>query len=160
VIEEQGAPGGSHVLALTTDNSEDTFNLLLAPGPRAADLELSVDLRAIAGQVDRGGGLVWRARGVDDYWLARWNPLEQNVRLYVVENGVRRMLASADTKLDASSWHRLKVLAHGARAEVFLDEESFLSAEDAALGGEGQVGLWTKADASTAFDDLAIATAR
>ncbi len=160
VVEEARVPGSARVLALTTDNAEDTFNLLLVPGTRHADLELSVDLRANAGEVDRGGGIAWRARSAEDYWLARWNPLEQNVRLYVVEGGERRTLESAATELDAAAWHHLKIVARGARVEVFLDGEPYLSTEDAALPGDGQVGLWTKADASTAFDDLRIEPAR
>ncbi len=156
VVEEGEAPSGARVLALSTDNRDDTFNLLFAPGTAPADVDLSVSLRALSGEVDQGGGLVWRARDAANYYLARWNPLEQNVRIYTVTDGRRKQLQSAAAELDASAWHELAITAHGTRMRVLLDGKEVLSIEDAAIDAAGRVGLWTKADASTAFDDLSI----
>jgi len=139
----RAAPGGGNAL-------------LLAPQPFPADLELSVRVRADSGQEDRGGGLVWRAEGPDDYYIARWNPLERNVRVYLVERGVRKLLQSADIDTAAGEWHTLTVSMIGDRMSVALDGAPLLDTTDPTFDEGGRIGLWTKADAATWFDDLSV----
>jgi hypothetical protein len=155
VADEKDAPEGGRILRLTeTQNSGATFNLFLTDDPFPADLDLAVWLRADSGKQDRGGGLLWRAQDAHNYWIARWNPLERNVRLYVVRDGERRMIADAKTDGAPNIWHELRVTARGAAVSVALDGVTLLSGEDAALPGGGMIGLWTKADAATSFDAL------
>lgn len=145
------------VLQLTnTANVEDTFNLVLLPGDYPADLSLQVRVRADAGREDRGGGLVWRARGAEDYYVARWNPLEANVRAYHVVGSRRTMIANADVSVDPAAWHTLGVVARGDETVVSLDGSEVLRYRDRTLSGGGAVGVWTKADAATSFDDVQI----
>ena len=117
---------------------------------------MRVRVRADRGVEDQGGGLVWRAADGENYYIARWNPLEDNLRAYKVVDGRRTQLLTADVVADPDSWHGLVVSMTGERMEVRLDGEVLLFGEDGTFPGGGRVGLWTKADAATSFDDLEV----
>lgn len=157
VVSGADAAEGERYVRVTTANTGSTYNLLLSTDAYPADLELAVRLRADSGQEDRGGGLLWRARDAEHYWITRWNPLEKNLRLYVVEQGARRTLASAELDADPKGWHELRVVAQGARATVLFDGVELLAHEDPALPEGGRIGFWTKADAGVSFDTLTLA---
>jgi hypothetical protein len=152
----RAAPAAGLALHVMTTNAGSTYNLLLSPEALPADLELSVRVRADTGEEDQGGGLVWRAQGPDDYYVARWNPLEDNVRVYKVEGGVRTLFQNADVEAAADGWHTLGVTMIGDRITVALDGEPLLDTLDETFPGAGRVGLWTKADACTWFDELVV----
>lgn len=155
VVADASAPsGGKGFGVLTTQNKGQTYNVALAPGFEAADVELTVSLKPDAGTQDQGGGVVFRAQGARDYYVARWNPLEKNVRFYVVVAEQRSAFKAADIDLDPSQWHTMRVIVEGPRMELFMNETSVLVANDETLKGPGRIGLWTKADAATWFDDL------
>lgn len=139
-----------------TKNSGRTYNLALAPEKFPANFAMSVRLRASSGSEDQGGGLVWRARDADNYYIARWNPLENNLRAYKVVAGRRSMLSSADMMLPADQWHSMSVIATGSKIAVALDGKQYLSFEDWTFTKGGLIGLWTKADAATCFDNLEV----
>ena len=145
--------GEDQVLRQSAKNANSVFNLILATGTRAQDVDLSVRLKAIAGKDDQGGGLVWRARDKDNYYLARYNPLEDNYRLYKVENGKRTMFKNADIKA-SPGWHTLRVTMKGHHMVCYYDGEKRLEADDATFTEAGMIGLWSKADAQSDFDDL------
>ncbi len=149
-----------HVVRVETGNTGSTFNLLLSEALHPADLELSAYVFAQSGEEDQGGGLVWRARDADNYYVTRWNPLEDNVRLYHVVAGRRTMLASADVEAREKMWHRLRVTARGEDIAVDFDGRECLRHRDATLAGPGRIGFWTKADAGSLFDRLEIAPLR
>ncbi len=158
-VADTGADGSKRCLRLTeTANAGDTYNLLLTEEVAAADLRLEISLRADGGAEDQGGGLVWRAQGPDAYYMARWNPLEDNVRIYKVDGGARTQLGTAEVIVDTAHWHRLAVLMRGEYATVFFNGAKVLEARDATFAGAGRVGLWSKADAATSFDDLRLQT--
>lgn len=147
------------VLSLTRTNhdSPSAFNLFWTDSVRFRDGVIECRVRADAGEVDQGGGLVWRAKGPGDYYIARYNPLERNFRLYHVKGGRRTMLADAGgVEIGAGTWFSLRVEHRGARIACFLDGKRLLEAEDATLPDVGGVGFWTKADACTSFDDLVV----
>jgi hypothetical protein len=152
----RSAPDGGRALHLATPNKGGTFNLLLSPESYPADLQVSVRVRADGGEEDQGGGLLWRAAGPDDYYVARWNPLEDNLRVYKVERGVRTMLQNADTPAAGDGWHTLTATMIGDHMQVALDGEKLLDTIDATFSRGGRVGLWTKADAATWFDDVLV----
>ena len=145
--------GDNHVLYQKARNDDDTFNVALAAGTSYKDIDLSVRLRAIAGELDRGGGLVWRAKDKKNYYIARYNPLEDNFRVYKVVEGKRSQFASARTPGD-EKWHTLRVTMAGPKITCYLDGQKHLEAEDATFPEAGLIGLWSKADARSYFDDL------
>lgn len=150
-----GAPKASQVLVQQAKNGRPIFNVALAKDTTSsADLELSVRLQARTGRIDQGGGLVWRAADSNNYYIARYNPLEDNLRLYTVKGGKRRQLASATVRLDHKAWHHLRILARGPHHQVFLNNKKLLDVKDTTFKAPGRIGLWTKADAITAFDNL------
>ena len=152
---EVARDGDNLVLAQLAKNEDDVFNLALAEGTRYKDLDLSVRVRAVAGQVDQGGGLVWRAKDKGNYYLARFNPLEDNFRVYKVENGKRTQFAGAKTPGD-TKWHTLRVTMTGPKIACYLDGVKHLEHEDATFPEPGRVGLWSKSDAQSQFDDLTV----
>lgn len=155
ILEDAAAPsGGKGFGVLSSKNAGQTYNVALAPDFEATDVELTVSLKAASGAEDQGGGVVFRAQAAHDYYIARWNPLEKNVRFYVVVGEQRSAFKAADVDLDPSQWHTMRVIAEGTRMELFMDERSVLVADDETLKGPGRIGLWTKADAATWFDDL------
>ncbi len=147
--------GPNRVLAQRAKNPDDTFNLVLVAGTSYRDVDLSVRLKAEAGEVDQGGGAVWRAKDAKNYYLARYNPLEDNFRVYKVENGKRTQLRSAKVPGDLG-WHTLRITMSGHRIACYLDGKKHLEAEDPTFAGEGRIGLWSKADAQSLFDDLTV----
>ena len=142
-------------LAQTAENPDDTFNVILADAPKAKDLDLSVKFKAISGKNDQGGGLVWRARDAKNYYVARFNPLENNFRVYKVVEGKRSLFQSAEVKLSEGS-HTLRVVMAGAKITCELDGKRWLEVEDSTFSEAGKIGLWTKSDARTEFDDLTL----
>ncbi len=161
VLEDRLAPvattdAKNQALAQRAMNPDDAFNLALLDGPRLKDVDLFVKLLPTLGEVDRGGGLVWRASDDKNYYLARYNPLEDNFRLFKVVNSKRTQIRSVKVP-GTDTWHTLRVTMVGAHIRCELDNKSVLEADDATYSDGGQVGLWTKSDAQTAFDDLSVA---
>ena len=145
------------VVAVTkAENKDHTFNLLIAENTSYKDLEVEVKVKAISGRQDRGGGPIWRAIDADNYYIARWNPLENNFRLYYVKAGSRKQLASADVDAPADIWHQIEIVHVGNRIIAEFDGQKLLDIEDDTFSEPGKVGLWTKADAATAFDNFEV----
>jgi hypothetical protein len=157
VAEDTTAPSGKQVLAqLSSDGPNPVFNLCVTDETKYKDLDLSVSFKAIKGDIDQGGGPVWRYRNANNYYICRMNPLESNFRVYKVVEGKRTQLATSDVKVPLGEWHEIRVIHEGKRIRCFLDGILRLEVEDAAFSEAGFVGLWTKADAVTHFDDLKI----
>lgn len=155
------APSGPNVLAsLPSDDApQDGFNLCWTTSVGFEDGVIEARVRADGGEVDQGGGLIWRALGPDDYYICRYNPLESNFRVYLVAGGVRRQLATAHVPGDGKGWHALRVEHVGGRIVCMLDGTVKLEAQDDTQPHRGGVGFWTKADARTSFDDLRVTPA-
>ena len=131
-------------------NDNPVFNVVLIDEPVLADVDVAVDVRALDGSFDQGGGPAWRARNGSNYYVARWNPLEHNIRVYHVKDGVRTELASADTQ-PGTMQRRLRVVMQGPRIRCWLAGVLLLELEDGTFPDAGRVGLWAKADARTLF---------
>jgi len=148
----------SKVLGMTkaNHNSDSTFNICRTKNVNFKDGEIEVRFKATEGKEDQGGGPVWRLQDKDNYYIARANPLENNFRLYYVKNGERKTLDSANVDVPSHKWHTIKIIHKAEHIEAYLNGKKYLEAKDSTFNGAGQVGLWTKADAVTWFDDLKI----
>jgi hypothetical protein len=136
------------------------FNLCWTRDIAFEDGEIEVKVRANTGKEDQGGGVIWRARDANNYYIARYNPLENNFRIYYVENGSRKQLASAGrVGIPAGEWFTLKIIQHGDKIEGYLNGKKYLEVSDNTFTGPGGVGFWTKADAASSFDDLRVSPA-
>jgi hypothetical protein len=150
---EVARDGANNVLAQKAKNDDDTFNVVLIDDTQFKTVDLSVRMKAVAGTLDQGGGLVWRARDKGNYYIARYNPLEDNFRVYKVQAGKRTQFQSAKIAGD-TKWHTLRVTMTGAQITCYLDGTKYLEVEDTTFVEAGKIGLWSKADAQSYFDDL------
>src|SRR4051794_16360814 len=143
-------------LAQTAKNPNSVFNITLIGDTNAKDVDISVRMKPIAGETDRGGGLVWRAKDAKNYYLARYNPLEDNFRLYKVVDGKRTLIQNADIA-HTDGWHTLRVTMSDDQITCSYDGKKSLESRDTTFPEAGKVGLWSKADAQSQFDDLTLA---
>jgi hypothetical protein len=158
VVADDTAPSGSGlVLAQTAAGPGRLFNLCVAEDTNVKDVEVAVAFKAVQGDKDQGGGVVWRYRDADNYYIARMNPLEDNFRVYKVVAGKRIQLGTKeDLKVRAGEWHTIRVRQVGKEIECRLDGTKHLEVSDDTFAGPGKVGLWTKADAQTRFDGFTV----
>ena len=158
VSEERYAPSGNHVLTMrrAARLSGSTFNLCWTDRIPFLNGSIEVRFKAVAGKVDQGGGIIWRVQNDSNYYIVRFNPLEENFRLYVVENGRRSMLATADIHLAPEKWHHIRIVHHDDEISCYLDGKPLLTKTDRRITKAGGVGLWTKADAVTSFDNFSL----
>ena len=160
VVNDKTAPSGTRVLALTSPNHRfgGTFNICWTDALSFRDGVISVRFKAVKGREDQGGGVIWRVQDKANYYIARFNPLEDNFRIYYVRDGARKTLADAQISLPAGKWHTLKIVQQGHRFKGYLNGKKLLDGTDSLFTQPGGVGLWTKADAVTSFDDFVIST--
>ena len=157
VIADATAPSAPHVVAVTqTQNTGDTFNLLVAEGPRLKDLSLEGKVKAVSGKKNQGCGLIWRAQDSNNYYLARWTPLSNNFRVYCIKDGKPRRLANLNVKVDRKAWHTIHVEHQGDKIVASLDGQKPIEINDTTFAKAGMIGLCTKADAAAAFDDVQV----
>jgi len=156
IVADKDAPSRPNVLGLVTANTGGTFNLATVAGSSYKNLDLRVDVRADTGEEDQGGGLIWRCKDENNYYICRINPLESNFRVYKVVAGRRKQLGSARVEAKAGLWYSLRAVMTGDRMRCYVDGEKLLDVSDDTFSGPGMVGLWTKADASSSFDNLAV----
>jgi len=145
------------VLAQTdADTTDYRFPVAVADEPQLRDMRLSTRCKPVSGQGDQACGLVFRFRDADNYYLTRANALEDNVRIYHVVRGDRREFAGWNGKVSSGVWHSLRVDAKGDHFEVHFDDQKIIDVHDNTFSDAGKVGVWTKADSVTYFDDLTV----
>jgi hypothetical protein len=148
---------GAKVLAqLDTDATSYRFPVAVADSVSLVNLRLSVRCKAVSGKVDQACGLVFRYRDENNYYVVRANALENNVRLYYVKDGKRQQFTGWDGPVLAASWHTLAVELRDDRFQVYWNNKVVIEARDRTFTESGKVGLWTKADSITYFDDLLV----
>lgn len=154
VLATDRAKSPPHVFAqVMAKGAEHAYKITLVTGVVASDLSLQVSFLPIQGKADMGGGLIWRATDDRNYYLARANPLEQNIRVYRVEKGIRHLLQNFNQTIDLKQWHTLRVTHQGCRVNIYYDDKQVFNLCDETFH-RGMIGLWTKSDAVTYFDDL------
>jgi len=151
-VESDGtAPSKPNVLR---QSGRGTFPWCVKKGVALTDGFVEVKFKPMEGSEDRAGGVVWRFKDGDNYYVARANALENNVSLYHTTRGSRHTIKYVDAPVAHNQWHTLRVEFRGNRATVILDGKKYIEVQDEHIQGGGAVGLWTKADSVTAFDDF------
>jgi hypothetical protein len=161
------AEGSNKFLVQTdADSTRSRFPVAVLSDVSAADVDLSVRFKPVSGRVDQAAGLVWRYQDENNYYIVRANALEDNVVLYKVQNGKRTDLPlkgagrtyGKKSEVPAGQWSTLRVVANGPSFEVSLNGTKLYEVEDTTFRQAGKVGVWTKADSVTQFDDLTVVT--
>jgi hypothetical protein len=139
-----------------TDPTDDRFPLAIYQAFSGRNVYVSIRFMPVSGAVDQAGGVVLRLTSAGDYYLARANALENNVRFYRVAGGKRQMIAGVDAPVSGRAWHTLGIVGRGERFTILFDGRELFAATDATFTGAGKVGLWTKADSVTWFERINI----
>ena len=159
IEHDQTAPSK---LKIVKQSGRATYPLLLKDDSNIKDGFIEIKFKAIAGSEDRAAGLVWRARDANNYYVVRANALEDNVVLYKTVRGARSPLDIVGRKggyginvsVPANQWLALRVDFGGRRFRVLYNGKQLFEVEDSTFSGAGKVGLWTKADSVTLFDEI------
>jgi hypothetical protein len=149
VEADASAPSKSNVLK---QSGAGTFPWCVKTGASLTDGVVEVRFKPLSGREDQAGGLVWRWKDGNTYYVARANALENNVSLYYTERGRRITIKYVDAPVAGNAWHALRVEFKGTRIRVLLDGKAYIDLDDSHIAGPGAVGVWTKADSVTAFD--------
>jgi hypothetical protein len=151
VAADASAPSAPNVLRQA---GSGTFPWCVKKGASVSDGFIEVKFKPEKGREDQAGGLVWRWKNGDNYYVARANALENNVSLYYTAGGRRNTIKYVDAPVPPNVWHTLRVEFAGKRIKVLLDGKPYIQQEDDHIAGDGAVGVWTKADSVTSFDDF------
>lgn len=166
VQEVDDAPSGGNVVTqLSDDKTNARYPHLVRDYFSAKDVDLSVKFKTISGEVDASGGFVFRYKDKDNYYVVRANSLEDNVVAYKTEKGKRSNIGvkgrgdayGVEIEVPHQTWNTLRVIARESLFEIFLNGRKVFEVEDSTFTEPGKIGLWTKADAVTHFDDLSVA---
>jgi hypothetical protein len=145
------APSAPNVLM---QSGAGDFPWCVRTGSAVKDGFVEVKFKPLRGREDQAGGVVWRWKDGNNYYVARANALENNVSLYYTESGSRRTLKYVDAPVTANAWHLLRVEFKQTAIRVLFDGKAMIEFDDSHIAGPGAVGVWTKADSVTVFDDF------
>jgi hypothetical protein len=151
VEADMSAPSKPNVLK---QSGTGTFPWCVKHSAQITDGFVEVKFKPLAGREDQAGGLAWRFKDADNYYIARANALENNVSLYHTQNGRRITIKYVNAPVAANQWHTLRVEFAGKAIKVMLDGKVYIAVENDQIAGAGAVGVWTKGDSVTAFDDF------
>jgi hypothetical protein len=159
VESDETAPSKSKVLK---QSGRATYPLLLKDDTNIRDGFIEIKFKAIAGSQDRAAGVVWRAGDANNYYVLRANALEDNFVLYKTVNGVRSPLDivgrkggyGVSVRVPANTWHSLRIDFKASRFTASFNGKQLFEVEDSTFADAGKVGLWTKADSVTLFDEV------
>ena len=151
VVKDATAPSPPHVLE---QSGSGTFPWCVRRDASIADGFVEAKMKPVAGGEDQAGGVVWRWKDGGHYYVARANALEGNVSLYYTEGGARKTIRYVDAPVSAGQWHTLRVEFRATHIRVLFDGAVRIELDDAHIAGAGAIGVWTKADSVTRFDDV------
>jgi len=151
VEKDDTAPSPPNVLK---QSGSGTFPWCVKSDTSIENGSVEVKFKPISGREDAAGGVVWRWKDGDNYYVARANALEDNVSLYHTTNGQRNTIKYVNAPVAKNQWHALRVEFAGKSIRVVLDGKVYIEQQDDHISGPGAVGVWTKADSVTAFDDF------
>jgi hypothetical protein len=155
VVQDDTAPSKPNVLK---QSGQATYPVCLKDDTSLRDGFVEVKFKAISGREDQAGGLVWRAKDANNYYIARANALENNVTIYHTINGRRTEKKRVSAKVASNQWHTLRVDFQAGHFTVSFNGQKALEWDDETFKEGGKVGVWTKADSVTEFDDFTYGT--
>jgi hypothetical protein len=158
VTSDTSAAVGLAIEQTSTDRTDYRFPLAIYQSVVASNVDVTIRFKPVAGKVDQAGGIAVRLSDPDNYYVARANAVEDNVRFYRVVKGQRVQIEGANTKVTANEWHQLGLRAEGPRFNITFDGKQLFTATDRTIASAGKVALWTKADSVTRFDGIEIRT--
>jgi hypothetical protein len=156
VVDDPTASAKKAIAQTSTDKTDYRFPLAAYQPVSAANVDVSVRFKSVAGKVDEAGGIAVRLTTPDDYYVVRANALEDNVNFYRVVKGRRSQIKGVSAKVAANQWHTLGLRAEGERFTISFDGKALFTAADKTFAAPGKVALWTKADSVTHFDAISI----
>jgi hypothetical protein len=151
VVADASAPSKPNVLK---QSGEATYPVALKDDTSLKDGFVAVKFKPVSGKEDQAGGVVWRAKDADNYYIVRANALEDNVTIYHTIKGRRVSFKNVSTKVASGVWHTMRVDFAGNKFTVTFDGKKVIEASDDSFSEAGKVGVWTKADSFTLFDDF------
>lgn len=151
VVTDDSAPSKPQVLK---QSGQAPYPICIKNDTALKDGFVQVKFKSFSGKEDRAGGLIWRCKDADNYYVARANALEDNVTIYHTVNGRRTEKKRMDVKVTSNEWHTLRVDFNGSHFTVTFDGKKALEWDDETFKDAGKVGVWTKADSVTVFDDF------
>jgi hypothetical protein len=151
IERDDTAPSKSNVLK---QSGQATYPVCIKDDTNIKDGFVEVKFKAISGKGDQAGGVIWRAEDSNSYYVARANALEDNVTIYDTVNGRRTERKRTNVKVATNQWHTLRVDFQGNHFTVTYDGKKALEWDDATFKDAGKVGVWTKDDSVTEFDDF------
>ena len=151
VVADDSAPSKPNVLK---QSGAATYPVCFKNDTSVKDGFVEVKFKPVSGREDQAGGLIWRCQDADNYYVARANALEDNVTIYHTIKGKRASFKNIDTKIAPAVWHTLRVEFEGSKFAVIFDGKKVVEATDDSFSDAGKVGVWTKADSVTLFDDF------
>ncbi len=151
IEKDDTAPSKPNVLK---QSGEATYPVCLKNDTSLKDGFVEVKFKPISGKEDQAGGVIWRAKDSDNYYIARANALEDNVTIYHTVKGKRTEKKRTEMKVASKEWHTLRVDFSDNHFTVTLDGKKALEWDDKTFTEAGMVGVWTKADSVTLFDDF------
>ena len=158
-VEDDASVVGGRVLSQTSaDQTDYRFPLAIYERVSAANVDVAVRFKAVAGRVDRAGGLAIRLADPNNYYVVRANALEDNVNFYRVIEGSRQEIKGVSAKVASGVWHTLGLKAETDTFSISFDGKVLFAVTDRTFTGSGKIALWTKADSVTRFDALSIRT--
>lgn len=160
IVADDSAPSRRVLAQISTDRTSGRYPVCIYDRLTARDIDVSVRFKPVSGRVDQAGGIIVRVIDPNTYYVVRANALENNVRLYHMIEGRRTQFAGADIRVQSGVWQALRLRAEGSRFEAYFEGKRLFEASDSRLPGPGRIGLWTKADSVTHFDQLAYAILR
>ena len=155
VEKDDSAPSKPNVLK---QSGQATFPVCIKNDTSLKDGFVEVKFKPAAGKEDQAGGVIWRVQDANNYYISRANALEDNVTIYHTINGKRVAFKNINTKVTSGVWHTLRVDFKGNKFIVTFDGNKVIDATDESFANAGKVGVWTKADSVTLFDDFTYAS--
>jgi len=157
IKSEPSALSGTKVLAQTSyDQIDYRFPMLVYNDVIAKNVRVAVQFKPLSGKIDQAAGVIVRFQDPEHFYVVRANALEDTVQLYRVEEGVHHVVTSKNVHVESGNWHSLDVLIDDVHVTVFFDNQSLFDVRDDTFSTAGKIGLLTKSDGVTLFDDLQV----